>query len=77
MLFGTFIAGFFCIFLLAAKSAMATLLLMSPILYFKVMSGFEPRELPLQAGAMSTWTTISLSWKKLPVMFFLRGIQKN
>ena len=32
----------------------ATLLLMSPILYFREMYGFEPRELPQQAGALLT-----------------------
>jgi hypothetical protein len=32
---------------------MPTPLRMSPILYFWEMSGFEPRELPYQAGALS------------------------
>jgi hypothetical protein len=35
---------------LAGKSVLATSLFMSPILYFLEMSGFEPRELPCQAG---------------------------
>ncbi len=37
---------------LAGLSVLATHLLMSSILYFWEMSGFEPRELPYQAGAL-------------------------
>ncbi len=44
----------FFVFFLAGYSALATHLLILPILYFRVMSGFEPRELPQQAGTPPT-----------------------
>jgi hypothetical protein len=40
---------------LAGWSVLATPLRMSPFLYFWQMSGFEPKELPQQAGALPTW----------------------
>ncbi len=44
-------------FYFISYSVLATTLLMSPILYFWEMSGFEPRELPKQAGALTTYPT--------------------
>ncbi len=46
---------------LAGQSVLATPLLKSPILYISKMSGFEPKELPQQAGALPNWPPISLS----------------
>ncbi len=58
--------GTLCLFLilflyvfLAGYSVLATLLLMSPILYIWVMSGFELRELLWQAGVLPTLLLLS------------------
>ncbi len=45
--------NFFCIFL-AGLSVWPLLCLCRQILYYLEMSGFEPRELPQQAGALPT-----------------------
>ncbi len=54
-----FLTGFLYNFL-AGQSVLATLLLIQQILYFGEMSGFEPRDLPQQAGALTTQPPFSL-----------------
>jgi hypothetical protein len=47
-------SSFLYIFSVLQYSVLATPLLMSPILYFLKMSGFGPRELLWQVGALPT-----------------------